>query len=97
MGEFSLRHHIEDVSGAHRSSCPMGNEWSVANNTALHRSSGEGSERLEFRFHHPPVCMQLLSLKCYAESTLNFTLFHKTPWPGQTFSLKSTLTKHTFL
>jgi len=55
-GRFFSSSPYQVVSGAHRSSCPMVNEWSVANHTALHRSRVEGSKRLEFRFHHPPIC-----------------------------------------
>jgi hypothetical protein len=50
VGDFALCRHIEAVFKAHRSSCPVGKEWSVANHTALYRSSAEGAERLKFRF-----------------------------------------------
>jgi hypothetical protein len=69
MGDFSLRHHIEAVFRAHRSSCLMSKEWNVANHTSLYRSSAEGSERLEFRFHHAVTeLLGLKYLKLYTDS-----------------------------
>ena len=88
MVDFPLRHHIEAVSGAHRSSCQMSDDWSVANHSALYRSSAEGEVRLELPFH-PLICNS-----CHWTVTLN------APWTLHWFikhcgPVKRFLKKHT--